>query len=136
MISFCARDVRTYVGRQRSRGFSLIGFLSSLCLLGLAGLLVVRAGPSLFEYWAIEKTIKAASAVSQTPAELRETFDRLASAGYIDAVQGKDLVVKGSGDSMQVSFSYEKKIYLAGPASLLIVYRGSNASVPEGKPPN
>ena len=49
---------------------------------------------------------------------------------------GKDLVIKGSGDSMQASFTYEKKIYLAGPASLLIVYRGSNASVPEGKPPN
>ena len=136
MIPFGANDARSYVGRQRSRGFSLIGFLSTLCLLGLAGLLVVRAGPSVFEYWAIEKTIKAAAAVTQTPAELRETFDKLASTGYIDAVRGKDLVIKGSGDSMHVSFTYEKKIYLAGPASLLIVYRGSNASVPEGKPPN
>ena len=125
-----------YVGRQATQGFSLIGFLSSLCLFGLAGLLVVRAGPSVFEYWAIEKTIKASVAVSQTPADVRETFDKLASTGYIDSLKGKDLVIKGVGDSMKVSFAYEKKIYLAGPASLLIVYRGSNETVPEGKTPN
>ena len=123
-------------GKHRARGFSLIGFLCSLTLMGLAGLIAVRAGPSLFEYWAIEKTIKAASAVSQTPADLRATFDKLASAGYIDSVQGNDLVVKGTGDAMKISFTYEKKIYLAGPVSLLIVYRGSNFTDPEGKPPN
>lgn len=123
-------------GKHRARGFSLIGFLCSLTLMGLAGLIVVRAGPSLFEYWAIEKTIKAAAAVSQTPADLRATFDKLASAGYIDSVQGNDLVVKGTGDAIKVSFTYEKKIYLAGPVSLLIVYRGSNFTDPEGKPPN
>jgi hypothetical protein len=123
-------------GRQATRGFSLIGFLSSLCLMGLAGLLVLRAAPSIFEYWAIEKTIKASAAVSQTPTDLRETFDRLASAGYIDSLKGKDLVIKGMGDSMKVSFAYEKKIYLAGPASLLIVYRGSNQTDSEGKTSN
>jgi len=125
-----------YAGRRSTRGFSLIGFLSSLIVFGLAGLLVVRAGPSVFEYWAIEKTIKASVAVSQTPADVRETFDKLASTGYIDALKGKDLVIKGVGDSMKVSFAYEKKIYLAGPASLLIVYRGSSGTDPEGKTPN
>jgi hypothetical protein len=110
--------------------------LSSLILFGLVGLLVVRAGPSVFEYWAIEKTLKASAAVSQTPADVRVTFDKLASTGYIDALKGKDLVIKGVGDSMKVSFAYEKKIYLAGPASLLIVYRGSSGSDPEGKTPN
>jgi hypothetical protein len=131
-----ASYVKFYAGKQAARGFSLIGFLSSLCLFGLAGLLVVRVGPSMIEYWAIEKTIKASAAVSQTPADVRETFDKLASTGYIDSLQGKDLVIKGVGDSMKVSFSYEKKIYLAGPASLLIVYRGSSGNDPEGKTPN
>ena len=128
-----------YLGKARgprAQGFSLIGFLCSLILMGLAGLLAVRAGPSVFEYWAVEKTIKAASAVSQTPADLRATFDKLASAGYIDSIQAKDLIIEGSGDTMRVSFTYEKKIYLAGPVSLLIVYQGSNVTDPEGKPPN
>ena len=126
----------TKASKQRARGFSLIGFLCSLTLMGLAGLLAVRAGPSVFEYWAIEKTVKAASAVSRTPAEVRATFDKLASAGYVDSLQGKDLVIEGTSDSLKVSFTYEKKIYLAGPVSLLIVYRGSNFADSEGKTPN
>ena len=100
-----ASYAKLYSGKQATRGFSLIGFLSSLCLFALAGLLVVRAGPSVFEYWAIEKTIKASAAVSQTPADVRETFDKLASTGYIDSLKGKDLVIKGVGDSMKVSFA-------------------------------
>ena len=112
----------------RSRGFSLIGFLCTLAILGSAILLLMRAGPSVLEYWAIEKAVKAASAMSGSPSELRAAYDKMASIGYIDAVKGKDLVIEGSGDSISVSFSYEKRIHLTGPASLLIEYRGSSKS--------
>ena len=110
------------------QGFSLIGFLSTLTVLGVVGLLMIRIGPSVIEYWAIEKAIKAASAVSATPAEMRAAYDRLASVAYIDAVQGKDLQIEGSGDAMKVRFAYEKRIPLTGPASLVIAYRGPKDS--------
>ncbi len=110
------------------RGFSLIGFLCTLLVLGVAGVLAIRTGPSVLEYWAIEKAVKAAAAVSDTPAEMRAAYDKLASVGYIEAVQGRDLVIEGSGDAMRVSFAYEKRIPLSGPASLLIAYRGSTGS--------
>ena len=117
--------------RRRSdsnqQGFSLIGFLSTLIVLGVAGLLALRAGPSVLEYWAIKKAVAAAAAVSDTPAELRESYDKMASVGFVDALQGKDLQVSGRGKDMQVSFSYQKKIPLFGPASLLIEYQGSTA---------
>ncbi len=109
------------------QGFSLIGLLCTLTVFGVAGVLFVRAGPSIFEYWAIEKAVKAASAMSGTPAEVRVAYERLASVGYIDAVQAKDLKIEGSGDAMTVSFAYEKRIPLAGPASLVISYQGSTA---------
>ena len=121
------RDVH-FVKTSRLEGFSLIGFLCTLIVLGCVVLCLIRIGPSVFEFWAIEKTVKAASSMSGTPAELRAAYDKLASVGYLDALQGKDLVIEGSGDSMIVSFNYEKRIHLAGPASLLIVYRGSTAS--------
>ena len=109
------------------RGFSLIGLLCTLIVLGVAGLLALRAGPSVLEYWAIEKAVAAAAAVSDTPAELRESYDKMASVGFVDALQGKDLQVSGRGKEMQVSFSYQKKIPLFGPTSLLIEYKGSTA---------
>jgi hypothetical protein len=117
------------------QGFSLIGLLSALTLYGAAGLLVIRVGPSVIEYWAIEKAVKAASAVSATPSEMRAAYDKLASVAYIDAVQGKDLLIEGSGDAMKVRFAYEKRIPLSGPASLVIAYRGPTDSDVADQPP-
>lgn len=108
------------------RGFSLFGFLCTLAVLGTAGLLLLRAGPSMFEYWAIKKAVAAAVAVSTTPQELRTAFDKMAAAGFVDTLQGKDLKVTGRGADMQVDFSYEKRIPLFGPTSLLIEYQGSS----------
>ncbi len=114
------------------RGFSLVGFLCTLLVLAAGGLLAMRAGPSVIEFWAVKKAVAAASAVSGTPDELRKAFDKLAAAGFIDAVAGKDLEVSGRGKEMQVSFAYEKRIALIGPTSLLIEYKGSTAhDVPE-----
>jgi Domain of unknown function (DUF4845) len=110
-----------------TQGFSLIGFMSTLTVLGVIGLLMIRVGPSVIEYWAIEKAVKAASAVSATPSDMRAAYDRLASVAYIEAVQGKDLQIEGSGDAMKISFAYEKRIPLSGPASLVIAYRGTAA---------
>ncbi len=110
-----------------ARGFSLVGLLCTLIVLGAGGLLVLRAGTSVLEYWAIKKAVAAATAVSDTPTELRENYDRMASTGFVDALQGKDLKISGRGKDLQASFSYEKKIPLFGPASLLIEYNGSTA---------
>lgn len=121
--------------KPKQQGFSLIGTMCTLGMLGLIGLLAVRGAPGLVEYWAISKAVTAAKAVARTPAEVRVTFDKIATTGYIDVINGKDLEISGVGDAMQVSFSYQKKIPLAGPASLLIDYKGSTASdVPDKKP--
>jgi hypothetical protein len=111
---------------KQQAGFSLIGFLSTLTLLGAVGLLLVRAGPSVVEYWAIDKAVAAASMTADTPNELRQAFDKLAAAGFIDSIEGKDLKITGTGKEMEISFAYEKKIPLFGPASLLIDYRGGS----------
>ena len=117
---------------KRQHGVSLLGFLSTLILLGAAGVLVVRAGPSVIEYWAIGKAVSAASMTTSNPDEVRRAFDKLAAAGYIDSIEGKDLEIAGKGPEMEISFAYQKKIPLVGPATLLIDYRGSTAqAVPE-----
>ncbi len=108
-------------------GFSLIGFLCTLIVIGTVGLLTLRAGPGVIEYWAVEKAVRASLAMSSTPEALRASFDRLAAASYIDAIEGKDLQISGRGEQMQVSFAYQKTVPLYGPASLVIRYTGSTA---------
>ncbi len=115
------------LSERREDGFSLIGFLCTLIVVGVAGLLALRAGPGVIEYWAVEKAVKAAKATSNTPDEVRGSFDKLAAAGFIDAIEGKDLKISGRGDNMEVSFAYQKKVPLYGPASLVIEYKGSTA---------
>ncbi len=113
---------------ERHRGFSLLGFLCTLIVIGTAGMLALRAGPSIIEFWAAKKAIVAAAAMADAPEEVRASFDKLAAAGFIDSVTGKDLEISGRGKDMQVSFSYQKRIPLVGPASLVIDYRGSTAN--------
>lgn len=126
-MSFAGSNALALKGKKRDqRGFSLLGLVSTLLVLALAGVLLVRAGPGVLEYWAIKKAVAAAAAVSDTPAELRERFDKMASVGFSDTLQGKDLEISGRGDSMRVRFKYDKRIVLFGPFSLLIAYRGSN----------
>lgn len=126
-MSFAGSDALALKGKKRDqRGFSLLGLVSTLLVLALSGVLVVRAGPGVLEYWAIKKAVAAAAAVSDTPAELRERFDKMASVGFSDTLQGKDLEISGRGDRMRVRFKYDKRILLFGPFSLLIAYRGSN----------
>jgi len=126
-VSFGIRDEPVPAAdRHGQRGFSLLGLISTLLVLALAGVLLIRAGPGVLEYWAIKKAVAAAAAVSDTPAELRERFDKMASVGFSDTLQGKDLQISGRGESMRVSFRYDKRIPLFGPFSLLIAYRGSN----------
>ena len=120
-------DSRRTGSYEVQRGFSLIGFVCTLLVLAAGGLLAMRAGPTLLEYWAVKKAVTAASAVANTPEELRKTFDKLADAGFIDAIAGKDLQVSGRGKEMTVNFAYEKRIPLIDSVSLLIEYKGSTA---------
>jgi len=126
-VSFAGSDALALKGKKREqRGFSLLGLVGTLLVLALSGVLVMRAGPGVLEYWAIKKAVAAAAAVSDTPAELREHFDKMASVGFSDTLQGKDLEISGRGDNMRVRFRYDKRIPLFGPFSLLIAYQGSN----------
>lgn len=121
---------------KRYRGFSLIGLLCTLIVFGAAGMLALRAGPSVIEYWAVKKAITAARAVAGSPEELRVTFDKLAAAGFIDSIEGKDLQIAGRGTDLQVSFAYQKRIPLVGPASLLIDYQGTTGNEESEKAAN
>ena len=116
----------TLAPRSKQRGISFFGLLILGIVLALLAIVGAKVVPTATEYMGILKAVKKAAAESSTVPEVRQSFDRTASVDYITSIEGKDLEVTKNGDKVVVSFAYDKEIALAGPAYLLIKYRGSS----------
>ncbi|MES2073615.1 MAG: DUF4845 domain-containing protein [Pseudomonadota bacterium] len=116
----------------REQGMSLGGLIITLALLGMVAMVGMKVVPTFIEFMSIKKAIVTAKNTGTTPAEIRSSFDKLANTGYFDAISSKDLVVTKGDGGFEVSFSYQKKIPLVGPASLVMDYEGT--TLPSGVP--
>ncbi len=111
------------VGKER--GISLVGLIVVLALIGAVALLALQVLPTYTEYRSVNAAIAKAKTAGSTPQEVRASFDKSAEVNYISAISGRDLTVERVNGELEVSFAYDKKIHLAGPASLLLEYSGS-----------
>ncbi|MFZ6725453.1 DUF4845 domain-containing protein [Undibacterium sp. MH2W] len=109
------------------RGISLIGLILSLGAVVLIAMLAMKVVPTAIEYFSIKKAIVSAKNAGTTVREIQIAFDKQAEVGYITSITGKDLVISRNGDDIDVSFTYQKKIPLFGPATLLLDYEGTTA---------
>jgi type II secretory pathway pseudopilin PulG len=117
----------------KQEGVSLVGLIFILAILGVLAVLGLKVVPTVTEYASIKKAIDLAKASGTTVREIQTSFDKQASAGYIDSISGKDLEIIKDGNDIEISFAYQKKIPLVGPTSLLIDYAGSTAKNPVKK---
>jgi len=114
-------------GTAGQRGISLVGLIVVLAVIGVIGLLAMQILPTYSEYRAVTAAVAKAKTAGTTPQEIRASFDRSAEVNYISSISGRDLTIERVDGGMEVSFAYDKKIHLAGPASLLLEYSGSTA---------
>lgn len=114
---------------HRQNGVSLTGLILVLAVLGVVAVLALKILPTYTEYRAVKNAIVTAKAAGGNSApEIRKAFDANATVAYITAISGSDLTVEREGDGVEVSFAYEKKIPLVGPASLLLEYQGTTGT--------
>jgi multidrug efflux pump subunit AcrA (membrane-fusion protein) len=119
---------------RRQQGITLVGLIVMLSLFGVLAVLGLKVVPTVIEFMSIKKAIVAAKADGKTPAEVRASFDRQASAGYIDSISSKDLDVVKDGDELDIIVAYQKKIPLIGPTWLLIDYSATTVKGVASKP--
>jgi hypothetical protein len=114
--------------RRAQRGLSLLGLLAVSAVIVAVALVAMKVVPSALEYNAIRGAVtKVATSGGNTPRDFQSAFDRYAAIDDITSISGKDLVIEKRPDGTTVvSFQYEKRIPLVGPASLVIDYRGSS----------
>ncbi|MGD9945879.1 MAG: DUF4845 domain-containing protein [Burkholderiaceae bacterium] len=112
----------------RQRGLSLIGLLVVGAIVVFGALLVMKVVPSVIEYRAIRGAVaKIGTSGANNARDVQSAFDRYAAIDDITSISGRDLVIqKDSDGGVLVSFAYEKRIPLFGPASLVIDYRGDS----------
>jgi hypothetical protein len=120
--------VRGRVGlpRGRQRGLTLFSLLFWGILVGFVGYLLVRALPTLNEYFTIQRTVdKIAQEQPATVAAARQAFDKQKDLEYsISSVSGRDLTITKENDKVVIGFAYEKEIPVMGPVYILIKYEG------------
>jgi Domain of unknown function (DUF4845) len=111
---------------RRQRGVTLFGLMLWAIVLGFGGYVAVRTLPTVNEYFTIQNTIaKIAATNPTTVGEIRAAFDKQKQIEYaISSISGNDLDITKENDRVVISFAYEKEIELAGPAFLLLKYKG------------
>ncbi len=111
--------------KHKQHGVSLVGLIFVLGIVAVLAILGMKIVPTVSEFNAVKTAIAKAKNDGTTPAEIRNSFDKQADVGYITAITGKDLEIFKGESGTEISFAYDKKIPLVGPASLLIEYAGS-----------
>lgn len=122
------------VFNRKQQGISLVGLIFVLAILAGLAVIVMKVVPTVTEYMAVNKAIVRAKTEGTTPVEIRNSFDKQAGVAYITSITSQDLEVYNGGNGLEVSFAYDKKIPLVGPASLLIEYAGTTDKQKGRKP--
>lgn len=109
----------------KQRGLSLSGLILALIIIGLAAVVGMQVVPAVVEFQSIKKAIVEARNKGHTVIDIENSFNKQANAGYITSIRGKDLTIVQENGEYVVSFAYDKKLHLIGPASLLLEFSGS-----------
>ena len=112
---------------NKQRGISLVSLILVLAILGFVGMIAAQVFPTYTEFRSVKAAAEKAKTAGTTPAEIKSSFDKSAEVNYITSIKGSDLVITREESGVEVSFAYEKKVHLFGPASLLMEYAGSTS---------
>ena len=112
-------------GAGHQRGVSLIGLLFWAIIIGFLGYVLVRALPTLNEYFTIKRTVAKIATEGSTVPEIRSSFEKQKDIEYsIVSITAKDLVITKENEKVVVSFAYDKEVELVKPVFLLIKFEG------------
>jgi len=113
---------------RRQFGITLIGFLFMAALVGGAGILAFRAIPIYNEYFTVQKILRNIDLQNNeaTPNNIRDQFDRKASADYVYDIKGRDLDVTKENGRIIISVAYQRTIPIAANVSMLFDFEANN----------
>ena len=111
--------------RNKQQGVTLTGLIVALAVIGVVLVFALRMIPAYIEYNAIKTAIVKTKAEGGTVRAMQAAFDRNTGINDVEAIRGRDLIfTRGDGD-LEISFTYEKRLPVAGNVSILIDFAGT-----------
>ncbi len=123
---------------RRQAGVSIGGLIFVLIGLSMVAMLAMQVIPAVVEYRSIRDAIYIAKTDGKSVQEIKTSFSRQRISGYFTAIGADDLEITKEGNDFEVSFAYQKKIPLFGPASLVFDFEATTAKtnpLADGKKP-
>jgi len=110
---------------KKQRGVSMLGIFLICVAIVLVAIGALKIIPAYTEYASVKSAAIAARDGGKTVSEVQKAFDRNAQINAISVITGADLDVTKEGNTIVVSFKYDKKIPLFQNVSVLIEFAGS-----------
>ena len=108
--------------RQRGMGFVMLIFVFAVCAFVL--LMGLKLFPVYSQFFNIKSVFKGMAASEEvrsgTVTEIRKSFDRRATIGYVEDITADDLEITKEGGETIVSAAWQKKIPLFTGYTLLV----------------
>lgn len=108
--------------RQHGMSFFMLVFVMAVCAVVL--LLGLKLFPVYSQYFNIKSVFKGMAASEEvrsgTVAEIRKSFDRRATIGYVEDITADDLEITKEGGETVVTAAWQKKIPLLTGYTLLV----------------
>lgn len=115
---------------KSQRGISTTALISILVVLILCAGLGLKVGPPYMEYLQIKKAVisivESGEVRTGSVNDVRKAFERRALVDNIQAITSQDLDITKDGGDLVITFSYPKKVPLAGNVSLMFDFAGSS----------
>lgn len=117
---------------RREQGLTLTGFMVTAVVLVFILLFAFKIGPVYFEYFSLQKQLKALASdpVARSPnrRELEAAYTSRATIENITAIGAGDISVTKNGDEIVLSAEYSKKVPLFGNLSACMDFAATTAS--------
>ena len=115
---------------HKQRGVSMLGFMFVAIGLIIVVMLAMKLVPAYIEFFSVKKILNAMGQDSETKSmsnnEIRSSFSKRASVGYVTVVKPEDLSIDRSGGKMVISTEYEYRTPLVANISLVVDFKASS----------
>lgn len=112
---------------RRQRGMTLIGWLITLMLLAVGGLITIRLVPLYMEAYSVGSILRSMESEARlsnaSRSELRETFRKRLNINSIDRVDDDDLDFNDVAGGVQLLVDYEVRVHLLGNLDAIASFR-------------